>query len=133
MELRRVEMLRPFVDSLGRNAFEKLHKEISYELGEIYLNIFDLKLLKISEKNPQAVQTPEKFMKAVDLEKCNEYCFSSIAMFNHFLSFYLKNESEGPRKEVNYGAMSGDTLAALPTQLPSWGSNLLLLLPPHPS
>jgi hypothetical protein len=132
MELRRAEMLRPFVDSLGRNAFEKLHKEIAYELGEIYLNIFDLKLLKISEKSPQAVQTPEKFMKATDLDKCNEYCFSSVAMFSHFLSFYLKSssDSEGAivssRKEMNYGAMSGEALAALPTQLPSWGLSLSL-------
>jgi hypothetical protein len=134
MELRRAEMLRPFVDSLGRNAFEKLHKEISYELGEIFLNIFDLKLLKISEKNPQAAHAPEKFMKAADLEKCNEYCFSSVAMFSHFLSFYLKSSSDsevGPRKEVNYGAMTGEALAALPTQLPSWGPTSSCSLLPH--
>lgn len=129
MELRRAEMLSPFIDSLGRTAYEKLHKELSYELGEVYLNIFELKLLKISEKNPQAAQTPEKFMKTADLNKCNEYCFSSIAMFQHFLSFYSKTEGTEDlfRQEKSYKSLNGDELIALPLRSPSWGMALFSL------
>ena len=132
MELRRAEMLRPFITSLGRNAFEKLHKEIAYELGEIYLNIFEFKLLKISEKNPQATNAPEKFMKSNDLTKTNEYCLSSIAMFYHFLSFYTKDSVDdsmtitraGLANKKDYGAMTPDELINQPCTLPSWGKFL---------
>jgi hypothetical protein len=135
MQLRRVEMLRPFLDSLGRSAFEKLHKELAYELGEIFLSVFELKLSKISEKSPQAAQTPERFMKPSDLQKTNEYCLSAVAMFLHFLSFYSKETAPpggGPsgiaKNGRDYGSMSADELLAVPPLLPSWGVPLLLLL-----
>lgn len=133
MELRRAEMLRPFINSLGRTAYEKLHKEISYELGEVYLNIFEFKLLKISEKNPQAVNAPEKYMKANDIIKTNEYCLSSISMFYHFLSFYTKDSNDDTINRVglinkkDYGAMTPDELINQPCVLPSWGKFILFL------
>jgi hypothetical protein len=136
MQLRRVDLLRPFVESLGRNAFEKLHKEVSYELGEIYLSVFELKLSKISEKSPQAAQTPEKFMKAGDIKKSNEYCLSAVAMFHHFLSFYSKETAPGSsglsKAGKDYGAMTGEELLALPPLLPSWGESLSAPLPSRP-
>lgn len=131
MELRRADMLKPFISTLGRSAYEKLHKEISYELGEIYLNIFEFKLLKISEKNPQAASAPEKYMKLNDITKTNEYCLSSIAMFYHFLSFYIKDLNDEPinrglNKKKDFSLMTPDELINHPCSLPSWGNILFI-------
>ena len=44
MENRRVEMLQ--LGSLNKSVFEILHKQLSYELGEAYLALLDVKLDK---------------------------------------------------------------------------------------
>lgn len=116
MELRRVELLKIFL-SVSKTAFEVFHKEMSYELGEAYMTMYELKLEKIAQKNPSIFQHADKAMKLADKKKCNEYCVSTIAMFTHFISMYtLSPEQMGHMKD--YTDMSAEELSAIPLALP---------------
>lgn len=67
---KRLELLRPVVLTLNRNAFDALHKQVSYELGEIYISLGDL----LSEK--YAGGAP---MKKADAVKSNDHCLGMPA------------------------------------------------------
>lgn len=42
----RVQALEPLVDVLSKKAYSHLHKELSFELGEIYQDLADLKVTR---------------------------------------------------------------------------------------
>ena len=86
METRRIEILQPLIYSLSRSSYEVLHKQLSYELGEGYLALIDIKLEKYT--NPESRDVNTRQVKMTDLVKCNSYCKNSLAMFFHFASFY---------------------------------------------
>ena len=86
METRRIEILQPLIFSLSRSAFEVLHKQLSFELGEGYLALMDIKLEKYT--NPESRDVNTRHLKFADLVKCNNFCKNSLAMFFHFASFY---------------------------------------------
>ena len=60
--------------------------QISYELGEAYLCLLDIKLDKLREKAGGGVD--EKKLKKNEIEKCNSYCKGMLAMFAHFTNMY---------------------------------------------
>lgn len=116
MELRRTELLKVFL-STSKSAFEVFHKEMSYELGEAYMTMYELKLEKIAQKNPLVFQNADKAIKLADKKKCNEYCVLTIAMFSHFIGMYtLTPEQLGA--QGSYLVMSADQLAALNPVMP---------------
>jgi hypothetical protein len=79
MQHKRAELLRPVVLSLNRNAFDALHKQVSYELGEIYISLGDL----MAEKYAGG-----KAMKKADVVKSNDYCLGICsAEFLVFIPF----------------------------------------------
>jgi len=122
MELRRVELLKVFLN-INRTAFEVFHKEMSYELGEAYMTMYELKLEKIAQKNPTIFQHADKAMKLADKKKCNEYCVLTIAMFSHFLSMYtLTPEQMGVSK--NFIDMTADELASIPLLRPKGADSI---------
>ncbi|CAM9942424.1 unnamed protein product, partial [Ectocarpus sp. 4 AP-2014] len=47
---RRAQALEPLLDALARKAYARLHKELSFELGEIYQDLADIKILRAEEK-----------------------------------------------------------------------------------
>ena len=65
MQNKRLDLLKPIVFSLNRNAYDALHKQVSYELGEVYISLADL----LSEKYASG-----SAMKKADVVKSNEYC-----------------------------------------------------------
>lgn len=42
----RAQVLEPLLDALARKAYVRLHKELSFELGEIYQDLADIKILR---------------------------------------------------------------------------------------
>ena len=65
MQNKRLDLLQPILQTLNRNAFEGLHKQASYEMGEIFVSLGDL----MSEKYANG-----RNMKKTDIVKSNEYC-----------------------------------------------------------
>jgi KIF-1 binding protein C terminal len=86
MENRRVEILQPLLGSLSRTAFDVLHKQVSFELGEAYLALLDVKLDKFRGRAGGDVD--EGSLKKAEIAKCNGYCKGAIAMFAHFTNMY---------------------------------------------
>lgn len=116
MELRRVEFLKKFL-TISKSAFEVFHKEMSYELGEAYMTMYELKLEKIAQKNPSIFQNADKAIKLADKKKCNEYCTLTIAMFFHFISMYTLTPEQN-NEQMDFMAMSAEELAAMKLTLP---------------
>ena len=126
MELRRVELLKTFLP-ISRTSFEVIHKETSYELGEAFMTMYELKLEKIAKKNPTIFEHADKAMKLADKKKCNEYCTNTIAMFSHFISMYTMSPEEmGASKD--FLSMSAEDLSKIKLALPKGILILILLL-----
>ena len=106
MESRRVEFLSPLLLSLSRSAFEALHKSISYELGETYLSLYEIKVEQILDASENSFGNTDPSldsrapMKKSDIGKCNGYCKQSIASFAHFSSFYCNSLSRQNYEKV---------------------------------
>lgn len=96
MENRRVEMLQPLLGTLSRSAFEILHKQLSFELGEAYLALLDVKLDKFRGRAGGDVD--EAALKKAEIAKCNGYCKGAMAMFTHFTNMYAPT---GKRKDAD--------------------------------
>ena len=88
METRRATLLLPMLKTLSRASYEGLHKQISYELGEAYLNLLDIKVEKLRAKHAQGVVDP-RHMKSAEISNCNNYVRGGLAMFSHYISFFL--------------------------------------------
>lgn len=69
MQNKRLDLLKPVVLTLNRNAYDALHKQVSYELGEIFISLGDL----LSEKYAGGAA-----VKKADVVKLNEYCLGSF-------------------------------------------------------
>ncbi len=92
MELKRAELLRPVLSDLNRSVYDVLHKQVAYELGEVYITLLDL----LAEKyNAQGTTFAEIKMKAGDTAKAAEYCTAGISMFAHFADLYTKRPGPG--------------------------------------
>lgn len=99
MEGRRPLLLEPLLTSLNKAPFEALHKQISYELGETYMALLDIKMEKLQCRG-RGDESPLMLKKA-ELNKCNEYIRGSIAMFCHFLHFYSPSEERQRLSKIN--------------------------------
>lgn len=80
MQTRRVDMLQPFLDIISRTAYDVQHKQISYEMGETYMSLYELKVARVKQEG--------KGLKKADVIKCNETNRLALASFIHFLSLY---------------------------------------------
>ena len=88
MHNRRIESLRPLLDSLSRASFEGLHKTLSYELGEAFLTIHEMKFTKVRDG------MNERNLKPSVLLKANEYVFQGITCFAHFTTMFGPQEGK---------------------------------------
>lgn len=66
--------------------------KISYELGEAFLTLHDIKVelmrTRLGSSSGTATSLDPASLKKVDVQKLNEYCRLGVAMFTHFNSFY---------------------------------------------
>lgn len=106
MALRRADMLFPLLDSVSRNAFEDFHKQLSYEVGEIYQSCVEWKLEKLLAKQAArggaggtSVDTKAGNLEGGDVAdlnnlklseamQVNEYALRSLCCFAYFTKFY---------------------------------------------
>jgi hypothetical protein len=108
MQLRRGEMLFPLLKSLSRASYEELHKQLSYECGEIYMTCLDLKMDKIMSKvnkttghdldSTGADIVQNVSMKASEIASVNDYCMKALVCFAYFSQFFDARK-EGNAKE----------------------------------
>ena len=118
MESRRVDMLSSLLKTLNKAAFEALHKQLAYELGEVYMTLLEFKLEKLRSTKvagavgglSYSVPMDERSMNKADLAKCNSYIQQALAMFAHFTSFYAKSEERAAKASTTYSDL---TLVAL--------------------
>ena len=89
MEQRRLDMLLPIVNTINKNAFDALHKQLSYELGECYLSAIENKLDKLRDSNGEV---DLKSLKKADITKVNNYAKGGLAMFAHYTYLFAKSE-----------------------------------------
>jgi hypothetical protein len=96
MEGRRVDMLQPLLGLLNKAAYEALHKQLSYELGEAYTAQLEIKMTMVRQgQHQQQQQLDERRMKKSDMSKCNSYATGALAMFTNYLSFFA------PSSDIN--------------------------------
>lgn len=118
METRRTTMLMPLLQTLSRASFEGLHKQLSFEAGEAFLVLLDIKIEKFRGKNPYGTVDP-RTLKAAEITNCNNYVRSGLAMFTHYISFFapvhLPDGSENPmtRGGANFAEKTMNELAYL--------------------
>jgi hypothetical protein len=103
MKTRRIDLLETIIYTIKKSAFEALHKELSYEIGEIYLALLDIKLSKFRNRIQPSNSSMEwdidiRQLKSSEIEKCNGYCKASLAMFSHFTRLYSNEKAmdDGP-------------------------------------
>jgi len=96
MECRRLNLLQPLLSSLNRVSFEGLHKQVSYELGETYLTLLEIKTDKIRDRSGAIDKNK---LKKSEILKCNLYCKGILAMFSHFSNMYSKQDG---RSDAGY-------------------------------
>ena len=104
MENRRVDMLRPLITQLNKAAFEVLHKQVSFEVGEAYMSLLEIKVEKLvndclasSKIQGRRAMLDERTMKRGDMVKCNNYACGALAMFTHYLSFFARSSDHNAR------------------------------------
>ena len=93
MENRRQSMLSPLIEQLNRISYEGLHKEISYELGEICFTQLEIKLNKLRGKSLNNI-VDGRYLKKAEVSNCNEYSRLALAYFSHYTSFYTRNGND---------------------------------------
>ena len=111
METRRLEILQGLLTSLNRSAFEVLHKQIAYELGETYLALLDIKLDKLRGRGGGEVK--ESALKKTEIAKCNFYCKGVLAMFAHFTNMYVPTDRPRADAFVSLTGFDDHSFAAL--------------------
>lgn len=126
MEQRRIDMLKDVIDTISRSSFEALHKQVSYELGETYATMFDVKFGKLLKKFPKVDDFHDRLLKAADVNKCNEYVAGALRCFFHFIDLYTSPDVFS-RKGCEYKPMSLDQLAKVPL-FPPASSKLSMLM-----
>lgn len=83
MHARRVDMLRPLLQALSRSAFEGEHKRLSFEVGEAYMALFELRAARLRERGKGRGS-------AAEVAKCNECSRGAVAGFAHFALLYAR-------------------------------------------
>lgn len=123
METRRLDMLSPLLSSLNKIAFEALHKQISYELGETYLAVLEAKVDKFRDRCGKGGEVDVKMLKTAEIVKCNDYCRGAIASFTHFISMYYKSTERNIYANSNapFEKMTLDQLMEVPISDPELG------------
>jgi len=116
-------MLSPLLPNLNKIAFEALHKQISYELGETYLAVLDAKLDKFRDRCGKGGEVDVKMLKNAEISKCNEYCCGAIANFTHFISLYYKSAERSTYAHSNapFAKMTLDELMEVSVSDPEMG------------
>jgi len=118
MENKRVELMAPLLRTLNRVAFEGLHKQVSYELGEAYMSLQEIKIEKIRSRRPDGVVN-SRVVKAAELQNINAYAHGALAMFAHYISFFASEKDATGRGAVNFLDYPMDKLATAATTDPN--------------
>ena len=63
-------------------------------MGETFITLHDLKLELIKSKTPDSKDINMNTLKAIDIQKLNEFAKQGLAMFTHFASFYSTNQTK---------------------------------------
>ncbi len=117
MQLKRLELLQPLLSDLSIVSYEAQHKQISFELGEVYITLLDLLAEKYAGKNPVQdgpLAFVETRMSPADVAKSNEYCLGGISMFAHFTNMYAGRPARGGAPSQNFVPISAMEAALNP-------------------
>ena len=88
-------------------------RQLSYELGETYLCVLDIKLDKLREKGGGGGVDESKLKKS-EVLKSNSYCKGVLAMFAHFTNLYSPagGRLDGGYKVVDFEQCTVQQLSA---------------------
>jgi len=128
MQLRRGDLLFPLLQSLSRSSYEELHKQLSYECGEIYMTCLDLKMEKIMAKFNKDRSAPAGAMasmhdldstgadimqnsnlKASEISSINDYCLKALVCFAYFSQFFEQRKEANAKEESATDTISNIT------------------------
>ncbi|CAM9425840.1 unnamed protein product [Pylaiella littoralis] len=85
---RRAQALEPLLAALAPKAYERFHKELSFELGEIYQDLADVKVTRVEEKLSTGIARSPSAL-ASDLRATNKLLKArSPCFFSHFVAMY---------------------------------------------
>jgi KIF-1 binding protein C terminal len=100
MQSRRVALLAPILAALSRDKFTALHKELSYELGEVTMQMAEIKETRlavtdmgVSEKNVSGKKGADVALPQAQCDKLNSMSRSAIQYFEHFVSMYSDGDA----------------------------------------
>ena len=101
MENRRVDLLQPLIAQLNKAAYEVLHKQLSFEIGEAHMSLLEIKMDKLKNDlvatHGHRIALSERNMKRTDITKCNTYALGALASLTHYLSFFAKSTDRNAR------------------------------------
>ena len=93
MYLRRVQELKPVAKELGRQAYLDTIRALTFEIGEIWMEMCEMKQERLSKKQ---AANPAYRPKDAEVAKSNEYCNSSIDAFIEFTELFRKQPPPNP-------------------------------------
>mmetsp|Transcript_23579 Transcript_23579/g.44344 ORF Transcript_23579/g.44344 Transcript_23579/m.44344 type:complete len:715 (-) Transcript_23579:39-2183(-) len=92
MQLKRVQAIEPIMEAGGINeeAYCGLLKTLVHEIGSAYMDMHELKSERIEGK---IKKDPSYRIKVVEAKKMNDFAFSAMRYFTHFIKLYFNKTS----------------------------------------
>jgi len=85
---RRVDLLKPLLKELSKSSYADFHKQLSFEVGEVFMELAELKSGRINEKTGAH---PNYIPKPTEVTKSNSFVQGGIKAFKHFTKMYVKD------------------------------------------
>lgn len=99
MHLRRSALLSAIIDELNEQYYMDILKQISFELGEIHVECFEL--LQQKAQLQQRRQSSQN--KSSNIKRINHECSEAIKYFNRFCGYFNKDRTRtGYKHQTNY-------------------------------
>lgn len=97
MHKRRIDLLEGLLKELNKVFYMNIVRELLYELGQAYSNIFDIKL----EAFEQSQRTPGAIVNPNALKKINDLITKSRNHFNEFISTYYLAKTDQLKQDID--------------------------------
>jgi KIF-1 binding protein C terminal len=98
---RRVALLAPILTALSRDKFTALHKELSYELGEVTMQMAEIKETRLAVTDMGVSgKGADVAIPQAQCDKLNSMSRSAVQYFQHFVSMYSSDSDAGELPKV---------------------------------